>query len=160
MRLARKPPPPAPCRRDRGGAVKLAGACPVRMPNSSSRKTISITQSTPASSGRSRSRGSPARWRRLLLVQREGNIGSPRVRSGPQSEPHAAPSNGGSRPSSLTSADSRQKVMYCRIFTPAQLDYPAASLRDYCSGAYINLQENRVRPRSNRQNRMLRTAQI
>jgi len=28
------------------------------------------------------------------------------------------------------------KAICCRIFTPAQPDYPAASVRDFCSGAY------------------------
>jgi len=30
-----------------------------------------------------------------------------------------------------------QRAIYCRIFTPAQPDNPAASVRDFCSGAYI-----------------------
>jgi transposase len=33
------------------------------------------------------------------------------------------------------SADPRETAICCRSFTPAQLDYPAASLEDYCSGA-------------------------
>jgi hypothetical protein len=28
------------------------------------------------------------------------------------------------------------KAICCRIFTPALPDYPAASVRDFCSGAY------------------------
>ena len=31
-------------------------------------------------------------------------------------------------------ANSRQRAIRCRIFTPAQPEYPAASVRDYCSG--------------------------
>src|SRR5271156_3978409 len=34
------------------------------------------------------------------------------------------------------SAESRAKAICCRIFTPAQPEGPAASVRDYCSGAY------------------------
>src|ERR1700738_3915439 len=35
------------------------------------------------------------------------------------------------------SADPTQKAICCRIFTPAALpEYPAASVRDYCSGEY------------------------
>src|ERR1700736_2949413 len=35
------------------------------------------------------------------------------------------------------SANPTQRAICCRIFTPAALpEYPAASLRDYCSGAY------------------------
>src|SRR5215207_6102821 len=34
------------------------------------------------------------------------------------------------------SADSRQRAICCRSFTPAQPTDSAASLRDYCSGAY------------------------
>src|SRR5262249_53534240 len=33
-------------------------------------------------------------------------------------------------------ADSRQKAICCRSFTPALPEDPAASMRDYCSGAY------------------------
>ena len=29
-----------------------------------------------------------------------------------------------------------QRTTCCRIFTPALPEYPAASVRDYCSGAY------------------------
>src|SRR5271167_2175223 len=36
------------------------------------------------------------------------------------------------------SAESRAKAICCRIFTPAQPERPAASVRDYCSGAYKN----------------------
>src|SRR5262249_9123893 len=36
-------------------------------------------------------------------------------------------------------ADSRQKAICCRSFTPALPEDPAASMRDYCSGAYINV---------------------
>src|SRR2546421_8407635 len=31
-----------------------------------------------------------------------------------------------------------KKAICCRIFTPAQPDYPAASVRDYRSGVYIS----------------------
>src|SRR3954462_7171426 len=34
-------------------------------------------------------------------------------------------------------ADSKQKAICCRSFTPALPEDPAASMRDYCSGAYI-----------------------
>src|SRR3984893_15466937 len=35
------------------------------------------------------------------------------------------------------SANPTQRAICCRIFTPAALpEYPAASVRDYCSGAY------------------------
>src|SRR3984893_10593583 len=38
------------------------------------------------------------------------------------------------------SANPTQRAICCRIFTPAALPkYPAASVRDYCSGAYSNL---------------------
>src|SRR5258705_9072441 len=60
----------------------------------------------------------------------------PPARSGPQSEPHAEPSNRDPSPSSPPSADSRLRAISCRSFTPAKPDNPAASLRDYCSGAY------------------------
>src|SRR5207244_2867739 len=33
-------------------------------------------------------------------------------------------------------ADSKQKAICCRSFTPALPEDPAASMRDYCSGAY------------------------
>src|SRR6476646_3238161 len=58
------------------------------------------------------------------------------ARSGPQSEPHAEPSNRDPSPSSPPSANSRLRAISCRSFTPAQPHNPAASLRDYCSGAY------------------------
>src|SRR3954468_15256968 len=59
------------------------------------------------------------------------------ARSGPQSEPHAAPSNKHPSPSPPPSTDSRLRAISCRSFTAAQPHNPAASLRDYCSGAYI-----------------------
>src|SRR5438552_10949989 len=62
----------------------------------------------------------------------------PPARSGPQSEPHAEPSNRDPSPSSPPSANSRLRAISCRSFTPAQPHNPAASLRDYCSGAYID----------------------
>src|SRR5207247_9797976 len=34
------------------------------------------------------------------------------------------------------SADSKQRAICCRTFTPAQPEYPAASVSDCCSGAY------------------------
>src|ERR1700730_14916070 len=38
----------------------------------------------------------------------------------------------------LFSADPTQRAICCRIFHPAVLpEYPAASVRDYCSGAFI-----------------------
>src|SRR5229473_653792 len=42
------------------------------------------------------------------------------------------------RLSSPALCPSRQKAIYCRIFTPVQPDYPAASLRDFLSGAYTS----------------------
>src|SRR5262245_1321834 len=42
-------------------------------------------------------------------------------------------------------ADSRQKAICCRSFTPALPEDPAASMRDYCSGAYTTQRE---RPQS------------
>src|SRR5439155_13846123 len=63
------------------------------------------------------------------------------ARSGPQSEPHAEPSNRDPSPSSPPSANSRLRAISCRSFTPAQPHNPAASLRDYCSGAYIERSE-------------------
>jgi hypothetical protein len=36
------------------------------------------------------------------------------------------------------SADPAQRDICCRIFAPALPEKPAASVRDYCSGAYTN----------------------
>jgi hypothetical protein len=44
---------------------------------------------------------------------------------------HEAP-----RPSSPNPCRLPTKAICCRIFTPALLDYPAASVKDFCSGAY------------------------
>src|SRR4051794_9923555 len=63
------------------------------------------------------------------------------ARSGPQSEPHAAPSNKHPSPSPPPSTDSRLRAISCRSFTAAQPHNPAASLRDYCSGAYSAIVE-------------------
>src|SRR3954454_14041169 len=60
------------------------------------------------------------------------------ARSGPQSEPHAAPSNKHPSPSPPPSTDSRLRAISCRSFSAAQPHNPAASLRDYCSGAYTH----------------------
>ena len=35
-----------------------------------------------------------------------------------------------------------QRTTCCRIFTPALPEYPAASVRDYCSGAYTYPADN------------------
>src|SRR3954471_3309007 len=70
----------------------------------------------------------------------------PLARSDPQSAPHVAPSNRDPRPSSPALC-STQRDICCRIFTPAQPDYPAASVRDNCSGAYSLELEARVRRR-------------
>src|SRR5580692_11736276 len=43
------------------------------------------------------------------------------------------------------SAKSRAKAICCRIFTPAQPEGPAASVRDYCSGAYMRSTPGRSR---------------
>src|SRR3954451_6631733 len=59
------------------------------------------------------------------------------ARSGPQSEPHAAPSNKHPSPSPPPSTDSRLRAISCRSFTAAQPHNPAASLMYYFSGAYI-----------------------
>src|SRR3954463_11717353 len=59
----------------------------------------------------------------------------PPARLDPQSAPHAAPSSRDPRPSS-PALYSTQRDICCRIFTPAQPEYPAASVRDNCSGAY------------------------
>src|SRR4051812_22316839 len=59
----------------------------------------------------------------------------PPARLDPQSVPHAAPSSRDPRPSSPALC-STQRDICCRIFTPAQPEYPAASVRDNCSGAY------------------------
>src|SRR5881227_2850423 len=61
----------------------------------------------------------------------------PPARLDPQSAPHAAPSSRDPRPSSPALC-STQRDICCRIFTPAQPEYPAASVRDNCSGAYIS----------------------
>ncbi|MBM3601540.1 MAG: hypothetical protein FJX35_25365, partial [Alphaproteobacteria bacterium] len=42
------------------------------------------------------------------------------------------------RPSSLRPLPKPQRAICCRIFTPAQPDNPAASVRDFCSGAYTS----------------------
>src|SRR3954453_16324157 len=59
----------------------------------------------------------------------------PPARLDPQSVPHVAPSSRDPRPSSPALC-STQRDICCRIFTPAQPEYPAASVRDNCSGAY------------------------
>src|SRR3954468_13812232 len=59
----------------------------------------------------------------------------PPARLDPQSAPHVAPSSKDPRPSSPALC-STQRDICCWIFTPAQPEYPAASVRDNCSGAY------------------------
>src|SRR3954447_2922029 len=62
----------------------------------------------------------------------------PPARLDPQSAPHVAPSSRDPRPSSPALC-STQRDICCRIFTPAQPEYPAASVRDNCSGAYTGV---------------------
>src|SRR3954468_2640072 len=52
----------------------------------------------------------------------------PPARLDPQSAPHVAPSSRDPRPSSPALC-STQRDICCRIFTPAQPEYPAASVR-------------------------------
>ena len=59
----------------------------------------------------------------------------PPARSAPQSEPHAEPSNRLPRPSSPALCRSRQRLSAAG-FLLRRNRYPAASVRDYCSGAY------------------------
>src|SRR5271156_5471875 len=60
----------------------------------------------------------------------------PPARSAPQSEPHPYLQIEIHVLHPSPSAESRAKAICCRIFTPAQPEGPAASVRDYCSGAY------------------------
>src|SRR5258708_16056936 len=55
--------------------------------------------------------------------------------SHPQSEPHNEPERKAPHPSSPSPCRFPTKAICCRIFTPALPDYPAASLRDFLSGA-------------------------
>src|SRR5882757_9532752 len=57
--------------------------------------------------------------------------------SHPQSEPHNEPERKAPHPSSPSPCRFPTKAICCRIFTPALPDYPAASLRDFLSGASI-----------------------
>src|SRR5665647_2541244 len=64
-------------------------------------------------------------------------VGPPPARSSPRSEPHSEPVHIIPRPSSPALCQSMQRAICCRIITPAQPAYPAASVRDYSSGALI-----------------------
>jgi hypothetical protein len=51
---------------------------------------------------------------------------------------------GGSQPMHFCSGV-EQRAICCQIFTPAALpEYPAASLRDYCSGAYRGAEKTKI----------------
>ena len=65
------------------------------------------------------------------------NAVPPPARSDPQPEPHSEPVDIAPRSSSPPFANSRQRAIRCRISTPAQPQYPAASVRDYCSGVLM-----------------------
>ena len=56
--------------------------------------------------------------------------------SAPRSEPRIEPSHRVPLASSLALCRIRLRASGCRIFTPAQPTSSAASLRDFCSGAY------------------------
>src|SRR4029077_6783635 len=58
--------------------------------------------------------------------------------SAPQSEPHNEPEHRAPPPSSPGLCRFPTKAICCRIFTPAQPDCPAASMRHFCSGAYTS----------------------
>src|SRR5208283_5563984 len=60
----------------------------------------------------------------------------PRAGSAPLHIPLVAPAHTVPRLSSLRLQPSRLKVISCWSFTPARPVYPAASLRDFLSGAY------------------------
>src|SRR5450759_3691727 len=72
--------------------------------------------------------------------------GPPPARSGPQSGLHSEPVRIAPRPSSPALCQSMQRDIFCRIFTlAARPECPAASLRDYSSGALTGL-ESRAKP--------------
>ena len=71
-----------------------------------------------------------------LIEDRSQSAAPPHAGLNPRSAPHGEPVHIAPSPSSLRPPPHRQKAICCRIFTPAQPEDPAASVRDYCYGAY------------------------
>src|SRR5271170_1763596 len=69
-------------------------------------------------------------------VGRSRIVALPRAGSAPLHKPLVAPAHTVPRLSSLRLQPSRLKAISCWSFTPARPVYPAASLRDFLSGAY------------------------
>ena len=85
----------------------------------------------------------PVAWRhrerhhlRQPFWDRSRTAAPPPARSTPRSGPRTGPSRKAPRPSSPALCRRRHRASSCRIFTPAQPTKSAASLRDFCSGAY------------------------
>src|SRR5438270_1090163 len=95
-----------------------------------------------ASAGTQAEPRTPASW--LLSADRSQTAAPLPVGSDPRSVRRTEPFHKAPLPSSPRPRPLRQRATCCRNFTPAQPDRPAASMRDFCSGAYNEATAERV----------------
>src|SRR5438270_13691721 len=100
-----------------------------------------------ASAGTQAEPRTPASW--LLFADRSQTAAPLPVGSDPRSVRRTEPFHKAPLPSSPALGRYAKGLPCCRNFTPAQPDRPAASMRDFCSGAYRN--GARVEPVRHRQ---------
>src|SRR4051794_16528102 len=89
-----------------------------------------------ASAGTQAEPRTPASW--LLFADRSQTAAPLPVGSDPRSVRRTEPFHKAPLPSSPALGRYAKGLPCCRNFTPAQPDRPAASMRDFCSGAYRN----------------------
>src|SRR5437879_13322593 len=87
-----------------------------------------------ASAGTQAEPRTPASW--LLFADRSQTAAPLPVGSDPRSVRRTEPFHKAPLPSSPALGRYAKGLPCCRNFTPAQPDRPAASMRDFCSGAY------------------------
>src|SRR5205807_2406878 len=90
-----------------------------------------------ASTGTQAEPRTPASW--LLFADRSQTAAPLPVGSDPRSVRRTEPFHKAPLPSSPALGRYAKGLPCCRNFTPAQPDRPAASMRDFCSGAYTSL---------------------
>src|SRR5207248_4476785 len=88
-----------------------------------------------ASAGTQAEPRTPASW--LLFADRSQTAAPLPVGSDPRSVRRTEPFHKAPLPSSPALGRYAKGLPCCRNFTPAQPDRPAASMRDFCSGAYM-----------------------
>ena len=141
-------PPVKPCSSRSRSKIRFAVCCCFFGRRLSSARILSMTAmyapsfASPAAliAGSPAAQKTPSSSRQF--ADQSQTAAPPPARSAPQPEPHIEPSHRAPLASSLALRRRRHRASNCRIFTPAQPTSSAASLRDFCSGAYTRGRKN------------------